>query len=80
MLYFCLSISDRVLSEALVREDEGVQNPVYYVSKYFLDSKTRYHKLGKLSLDLLNTSQKLNYYFKSFPRTVLIEYHLKLVF
>ena len=36
-LFVYLAVSSGAVSAALVREDEGVQKPVYYVSKSLLD-------------------------------------------
>jgi len=75
-LYVYLAVSNGAVSAALIREDEGVQKPVYYVSKALLDAETRYQKLEKLALALIVTSRKLKHYFQSFPITVLTEYPL----
>lgn len=41
-LYVYLSVTDHVVSVVLVKEDEGVQSLVYYVSKILVDVKTNY--------------------------------------
>jgi len=41
-LYLYLIISELAVSGALVREDEGAQNLVYYVSHSMNDPQTRY--------------------------------------
>ena len=41
-LYLYLVVSEEIVSTALVREEEKVQWPVYYVSKKLLDTETRY--------------------------------------
>ena len=38
------------MSVALVQEEEGVQKPVYYVSKSLLDAETRYQRMEKVVL------------------------------
>jgi len=67
------------VSGALVREDEGVQKPVYYVSHSMNGPQTRYQKLEKLVLALFIISRKLKHYFQTFPITVLTEHPLRSV-
>ena len=66
-LYVYLAISDAAVSVALVREDNGVQKPVYFVSKSLLDAEMIYPKLEKLVLALKMTAGKLRHYFLSHP-------------
>ncbi|XP_052207976.1 uncharacterized protein LOC127811830 [Diospyros lotus] len=44
-----LGVSEHALSAALVREEEGVQYPIYYVSKRLVDAETRYTLMEKLA-------------------------------
>ena len=48
-LYLYFTISNEVINAALVRVEEKVQWPVYYVSKRLLDAETRYPELVKLA-------------------------------
>ncbi|KAL5564601.1 hypothetical protein UlMin_027765 [Ulmus minor] len=41
-LILYLAVSKRAVSSALVREEEGIQWPIYYTSKSLLDTETRY--------------------------------------
>jgi len=75
-LFVYLAVSEVAVSGALVREDNGVQKPVYFVSKSLLDAETRYPKLEKLVLALKVTAGKLRHYFLSHPITVFSEYPL----
>ena len=40
-LFMYLSMSEHAVSAMLLR-DQGVQRPVYYISKTLVDAKTRY--------------------------------------
>ena len=62
-LYLYLVVSEEIVSATLVREEEKVQWPMYYMSKRPLDIETRYPKLEKLALALMVTSRKLRPYF-----------------
>ena len=71
-LYLYLVVSKEAVSVALVKEEEKVQWPMYYVNKRFLDAKTRYPKLEKLALVLVLASRKLRLYFHAHSIEVLI--------
>ncbi|KAL5547069.1 hypothetical protein UlMin_006756 [Ulmus minor] len=50
---------------ALIREEEGVQWPIYYTSKSLLDAETRYPEVEKLALALMIAARKLRPYFQA---------------
>ena len=54
-----LAISDFSTSVALVREQNRVQQPVYYCSRALRGAEERYLKMEKLILTLVTTSRKL---------------------
>ena len=76
MLSLYLSVSDIVVSAVLVREDKGVEKPVYYVSKSLIDAQMR---IKKLIFALFITTRKLKHYFQSFSIVVLTEYPLRTI-
>jgi len=61
------------VSKALIREDEGVQMLVYYISHSMNGPQIRYQKLEKLVLSLFIISRKFKHYFQTFPITILTE-------
>ena len=61
-LFMYLSVSDNAVSVVLLR-DQGVQQPVYYISKKLVDVETRYLPLEKLVLALVHAMRKLPHYF-----------------
>ena len=61
-LYMYLSVSEHAVSVVLLR-DQGVQQPIYYISKTLVDVETRYLPLEKLVLALVHAVRKLPYYF-----------------
>ena len=61
-LFMYLSLSDHAVSVVLLR-DQGVQQPVYYISKKLVDVETRYLPLEKLVLALVHAMRKLPHYF-----------------
>ena len=46
-MFLYLVVSDTTVGPVLIREDEGVQKPVYYV-KFLVNAQTRYTKIKKL--------------------------------
>ena len=71
-----LLVSKHVVSAMLVR-DQGVQQPVYYVSKTLVDAETRYLLLEKLVLALVHAMRKLPHYFQARIIYVLTKYPLQ---
>ena len=63
----------------MVREDRGIQKPVYYVSKALIDAQTRYTRIEKIVSALFITSRKSKHYFQSFLIVALIEYPLRTI-
>ena len=57
-----LSVSEHAVSAVLLR-DQGVQQPIYYISKTLVNVETRYLPLEKLVLALVHAIRKLPYYF-----------------
>ena len=79
VLILYLAVSDYAISAVLVREEEGVQLPVYYVSKRLLDAETRYTNMEKLAYALVLASRKLRPYFQSHKIEVRTSYPLRQV-
>ena len=75
-LFMYLSMFDRVVNVVLLR-DQGVQQPVYYISKTLVDAETRYLPLEKLVLALVHATRKLPHYFQVHTVYVLTEYPLQ---
>ena len=77
MLFFYLTVSDHATSSILVREEEGVQYPIYYTSKDMLDAETRYPLLEKWALALVVVARKLRSHFQAFPISVITNQPLR---
>ena len=78
-LFLYLAVSSHALSAALIREDDKVQYPVYYISKRFTGAEKNYPKIEKLAYCLLIASRKLRPYFQAYPIRVLTDQPLKQV-
>ncbi|XP_074336054.1 uncharacterized protein LOC141673222 [Apium graveolens] len=76
-LFIYLSVTDHAVSGVLVKESEGVQSLVYYVSKSLVDAEIRYTSLEKLVLASTMTSTKLRNYFESHKKHVMTNFPLR---
>jgi ribonuclease HI len=77
VLFLYLAVSPIVVSAALIREEGGVQKPVYFISKALRGAKERYLQMEKLAFALVIASRKLRPYFQAHTIRVLTEYPLK---
>ena len=77
VLYAYLSVTNYVVSLVLVRNENGVQRTVYYVSKSLQEAKTRYLPLEKVVLAIMHTTRKLPNYFQAHTVMVLTQFPLQ---
>ena len=68
------------MSSALVREEDGIQWPIYYTNKSLLDAETKYLEIEKLALALMAAARKLQPYFQAHIVIVPTKFPLKQVF
>lgn len=76
-LYLYLAVSPYALSAALVRDEQKVQLPVYYISKRLTGAKLWYPKWEKMAYCLLIAARKLQPYFQAHPIRVLTDQPLR---
>lgn len=55
-LFLYLAVSRMVISSTLVRDDNGIQCPVYYISRALVDAEKHYLIIEKLALSMLMAS------------------------
>ncbi|CAA0827440.1 Unknown protein, partial [Striga hermonthica] len=77
MLFLYLGVSDSAISAVLIREEELLQSPIYYVSKALHDAELRYPPMEKLAFALVIAAQKLRPYFQKHSITVRTSYPLR---
>jgi len=63
ILYLYLAVSPSAVSSDLVREDAGIQKPVYFTSKEFHGAEERYPWIEKLAFALVISARRLRPYF-----------------
>ena len=76
-LYLYIVVSQAVVSAALVREKEGSQRPVYFISRAFRGAEERYPRMEKLAFAHVTTVRKLKPYFQAHTIIVLTDQPLK---
>ncbi|XP_074360049.1 uncharacterized protein LOC141700137 [Apium graveolens] len=74
-----LTICNFAVRVVLVREEDGIQLLVHYVSKRLANVETRYTSLEKLAYALILASQKLRPYFQMHRIKVRTSYPLRKV-
>ena len=79
VLYAYIAVATNAMSLVLIREDNGLQRPVYYVSKSLHEAEIRYSPLEKAILAVVHASRKLPYYFQAHTVVVLTQLPLKSV-
>lgn len=79
VLYMYLAVLPSTVSSALVREENGIQKPVYFTSRALCGAEERYPRIEKLAFALIVSAQKLRPYFQAHTIRVLTEYPLKKV-
>ena len=73
-------VAPRAVSLVLIRIDNGIQRPVYYVSKSLHEAEVRYLLLEKAVLAVMLGTRKLPHYFQAHIVVVLIQLPLKAIF
>ena len=76
-LYLYIAVSQVAVSAALVREEEGSQRPVYFISRAFQGAEERYFRMEKLAFALVTAARKLKPYFQAHTIIVLTDQPLK---
>ena len=72
-----IAVASHVVSLVLIRDNSGVQMPVYYVSKSLHEAEVRYLPLEKAILVVVHGTHKLPHYFQSHTVVVLTQLPLR---
>ena len=77
MLCAYLAVIDYAVSLVLVRNEDGIQRTVYYVSKSLQEAETCYLPLEKAVLAIVHATKKLPHYFQAHTIVVLTQLPLQ---
>ena len=72
-----IAVASQAVSLVLIRDNSGVQMPVYYVSKSLHETKVRYLPLEKAIFVVVHATCKLPHYFQSHTIVVLTQLPLR---
>ena len=71
VLFAYIAVAPHAVSLVLIRDDNGVQRPVYYISKSLHEAEVRYLPLEKAILAVVHATWKLPHYFRAHTVIVL---------
>ena len=79
VLFAYIAVASYAISLVLIRVDNGIQRPVYYVSKSLHEAEVRYLPLEKAILAVVLGMRKLPHYFQAHIVVVLTQLPLKTI-
>ena len=79
VLFAYIAVASYAVSLVLIRVDNGVQRPVYYVSKSLHEAEVCYLPLEKAILAVVLGMRKLPHYFQAYTVVVLTQLPLKTI-
>ena len=77
VLFAYIAVAPHAVSLVLIQMDNGIQQPVYYVSKSLHEVEIRYLPLEKAILAIVQATRKLPHYFQAHIVVVLTQLPLK---
>ena len=79
VLFAYIAVAPYAVSLVLIRVNNGIQQPVYYVSKSLDEAEVRYLPLEKAILVVVLGTRKLPHYFQAHTVVVLTQLSLKTI-
>ena len=76
-LFLYLVVFVTAVNATLIREENKIQLPVYYISQAFQGAEIRYPRIEKITFFLIVASRKLHSYFQSNPIVVMMDQPIK---
>ena len=77
ILFAYIAVTLHAISLVLIRVDNGIQWPVYYVRKSLNEAEVRYLPLENAILAVVHATRKLPHYFQAHTVVVLTQLPLK---
>ena len=79
VLFAYIAVASYAVSLVLIRVDNGIQRPVYFVSKSLHKTEVRYLPLEKAILVVVLGTRKLPHYFQAHTVVILTQLPLKTI-
>ena len=79
VLFAYIVVASYAVSLVLIRVDNGIHRPVYYVSKSLYEAEVRYLPLEKAILTVVLGTHKLPHYFQAHTVVILTQLPLKTI-
>ena len=79
VLFAYIAVASYAVSLVLIRVDNGIQRPIYYMSKSLHEAEVRYLPLEKAILAVVLGTRKLPHYFQAHTVVVLTQLPLKTI-
>lgn len=76
-LFLYIAVSQSAVSAVLLREQDKIQQPVYFVSHALTGAETRYPMIEKAAYAVITAARRLRPYFDAHPITVLTDLPLE---
>ena len=76
-LFAYIVVAPYAVSLVLIQVDNGVQRPIYYVSKSLHETEVCYLPLEKAILAVVLSTHKLPHYFQAHTVVILTQFRLK---
>ena len=77
VLFAYIVVAHHAVSLVLIQTDNGIQRPIYYVSKSLHKAEIRYLPLEKAILAVVQATRKLPHYFQAYTVIVLTQLPLR---
>ena len=77
VLFAYIAVTSHTVSLVLIRVDNGVQRPVYYMRKSLHEAEVRYLPRERAILAVVHVTRKLPHYFQSHIIVILTQLSLK---
>ena len=79
VLFFYIAVAPHAMSLVLIRIDNGIQQPIYHVSKSLHEAEIRYLPLEKAILAIVHGTRKLLHYFQAHTIVILTQLPLRTI-
>ena len=79
VLFSYIAVAPHAVSLVLIWVDNGVQRPIYYVSKSLHEAEIRYLPLEKAIPAVVHGTLKLPYYFQAHTIVILTQFPLRVI-